>query len=208
MAPKDSKKQQQQQHSVVVSPSAFTTMFLHASSHSTTVVHGALLGKLDKNVLTVTEAIPVCHEHPTKPLVEMALALIQAQHSNKTVVGWYTAPERLDDDRPGPAALRIVASLAAAAASSGEPVLLVLRNGPLVKTVLQETLDEDASKSNNMILAFGKDFGQQWLQPVPIQIDQPAKACKTARDSFQNGNVVVVDLVDHWESPTAVDWST
>jgi hypothetical protein len=90
------------QNLVVLSPQAFAAMLLHAAQHSSSVVHGVLVGSHSGGKIHVTDAIPVCHETPTKTLVDTSLALLQAQQvtDSAKVVGWFTAPEILEDDRP------------------------------------------------------------------------------------------------------------
>ena len=69
---------QEKKNSVVVSPTAATSMILHAVQHPHTAVHGALLGSfLQGDKIQVTEAVPVCHGVPTQPLLETALSLIE-----------------------------------------------------------------------------------------------------------------------------------
>lgn len=90
------------QNAVVLSPQAFAAMLLHAAQHSSSVVHGVLVGSHSGGKIHVTDAIPVCHETPTKTVVDTSLALLQARHVTDSVkiVGWFTAPEILEDDRP------------------------------------------------------------------------------------------------------------
>mmetsp|Transcript_22986 Transcript_22986/g.48652 ORF Transcript_22986/g.48652 Transcript_22986/m.48652 type:complete len:623 (-) Transcript_22986:374-2242(-) len=94
-----------------------TKMALHASRHGTASapVHGVLLGFRRPSPdgdrrLVLADAVPICHEAPTKPLVEAALRLVEGYLDNvrrggkndKTeedgdgdgdvkIVGWYTA---------------------------------------------------------------------------------------------------------------------
>lgn len=185
--------------SVRVSPGAFVSMIMHATQHGTTAVHGVLLGSISSpdNVVTVDQAIAICHETPTKPLIDTALALVQAS-TEQSIVGWYTAPERLQDQRPGPAALRIVASLAAAATDGEEPVLVVLQNEPLSQ------IARGYKAASPAVQAFGKDFGQQWLEPLEVNITKEADAASAAQQAYKEA-IPVPDLVDHWESSN-VEW--
>ena len=183
----------EKKHSVVVSPSALATMMLHAARHGTTAVHGILVGTFSDDTVQVTTAVPVCHEAPTKPLVDTALALV----AEDGIVGWYTAPERLQDTRPGAPALRIAASLAS---EKGEPVLMVLQNEAVAESLKGGDTKEDVVK------AFGKDFGQQWMEPLEVTLDKETGALDAARQAYQE-QVVVNDLVDHWEvEATTTEW--
>lgn len=184
--------------SVVVSPSALVSMMLHAARHGTTAVHGILLGTFDDDKVTVTSAIPVCHEAPTKPLVDTALSLVVAAAADETsIVGWYTAPERVSDVRPGTAALRIVSSLASGNKNQGEPVLCVLQNESLAKC-----LKGSSEGGADVIKAYGKDFGQQWLEPLKTVVTEETNAVNAAREARRQ-DILINDFVDHLEADTA-----
>jgi hypothetical protein len=180
---------------VDVSPESFVSMVLHAAQHPTTVVHGLLLGSFKGNTVHVVKAIPVCHETPTTPLLETALGLAGAA-LEESVVGWYTAPERLGDTQPGPVALRIASSMATI--DNTDPVLVVLDNEGIVSCLKGE------SKSNVMF-AFGKDFGQQWMEPLPLKVISEPKARAAAKSAFDDG-IRVVDLVNHMDDESFTDW--
>ena len=198
--------------SVIISPEVFALMVAHAASHPTTAIHGVLIGNRNSstNKVDVTDAFPICHENPTKPLVETALALVQSnlegQQQKDTdkkscIVGWYTAPELLYEKKPGPVALRIVAGLAAA--SSEEPVLLVLNNEVIV-TLLAEQEKVVASK---VVQAYGKDFGLQWMEPLDLTVSNESGAVKAVSAIF-NEKVNVNDLVDHWDEGASSEWTS
>jgi hypothetical protein len=184
-------------NSVTVSAESFVSMALHAGQNPTTVVHGLLLGSFSSGKVTVTKAIPICHETPTKPLLEIALGLVDTDKD--VVVGWYTAPERLDDLEAGPVALRIVANLASDNATE-EPVLLVLDNALLAKC-----LTGKSDTSAPVIKAFGKDFGQQWMEPLD-KIYIPSKVQAAAASAFSSDSIKIVDLVNHLEDDAAEEW--
>lgn len=177
-------------HNVVVSPLALTTMLLHAAKHGTSSVHGILVGSFGGGSVRVTSAVPVCHEAPTKPLVDTSLSLVEG-----IVVGWYTSPELFQEERPGAPALRIAASLAASSAD-GEPILIVLQN-----QAVAECLQGDSKM--DVIRAYGKDFGQQWKEPLEVSLESKTKALEAARQAHED-NVTLNDLVDSWDSAT--DW--
>ena len=183
---------------VVVSPLALTSMLLHSAKHGTTSVHGILIGTFSSDAVKVTSAIPVCHEAPTKPLIDTALSLVDG-----VVVGWYTAPERLEDERPGAPALRIAASLGASNSTLGEPVLIVLQNQAVVDCL---TGNDTTNNTSVIIKAFGKDFGKQWMEPLNVSLQSETKALEAARQAHAE-NVVVNDLVDHWEGDSSsTEW--
>jgi hypothetical protein len=179
---------------VASSAEALLTMMLHSVKHSHLPVHGLLLGSFDtaERKVQVREAIPVCRGAPTQPLVETALALIEAM-TDSSVVGWYTGPGLLKDDRPGPAALKIVSGLVTGNESK-EPVLLVIRN-----ETLEQVLQGEEQSVGKAIKALGKDFGKQWLDPLDVIVDSQPNTAKALREAVQGG-LLVEDLVDHFVS--------
>jgi hypothetical protein len=179
-------------NAVVVQPKAVATMILHASTHKNTSVHGILIGSIQKNVVTVQDAVPVSHGAPSQPLVEMATGLLNADSS---IVGWYTAPELLNDKRPGPVALRMVAALGADE-KKPEPALIVLQNSALAACL------QGKEEATAAFEAFGKDFGQQWLEPLKLTVDNSTGASKATQEGFKAGTVVN-DLMDHLDGPAA-----
>lgn len=185
----------EKKHGVVVSPSALVTMMLHAAHHGMTAVHGILLGTFSgDNKVEVTSAVPVCHEAPTKPLIDTALALV----GSMGVVGWYTAPERLLDTRPGAPALRIAASLASSL--KDEPILIVLQN-EAVSACLGK-----GEGTADLIKAYGKDFGQQWMEPLELAIEKESGALEAAKQAHSE-KIIVNDLVDQFEGESAkTEW--
>lgn len=188
-----------------VSAEAMLVMGLHAVQNSTTVVHGALLGTYsNKNAVQVTQAVPICHEAPTKPLIETGLALAATMaKKDAVVVGWYTSPATMDDTAAGPAALRIVAGLANTDEPQ-QPVLLVINNRVLADSLGQQT----TTGSSVLVSAYGKDFGQQWQEPLECTIEEEVKVveglgkCVADKDKLQS---VGMDLVSHWETQSK-DW--
>lgn len=196
MAPQETPK-----NSVTVSPAAFVTMVRHSSKHSHDAVHGVLLGSYDLNKIQVKEAVPVCHGAPTQPLVETALGLVveqQATSPGDSIVGWYTSPRLLRDDRPGPAALKIVSGLAK---DDVEPTLLVVSNEGLGRLLK----GEDDSLGDTL-KALGKDFGKQWLDPLEIRVEEKAGAIKAAREAIQS-ELPLDDLLDHFDAdPKTSKW--
>ena len=148
-----SKPQQQQQRvvtAVTISLSAQMKMALHATKHgmSNCQIHGIVLGSTTTTTssapsstssassvsVVVTDVVPVCHEVPTKPIVDSALRLVDAHlrlssttaTATTRIIGWYTAndntnadkEEEDDDDEeegvPNPSACKIASSIAAA----------------------------------------------------------------------------------------------
>jgi len=206
--------------SVTIAPEVFALMAAHAASNPTSAVHGVLIGSRNGDKVTVTDAFPICHENPTKPLVETALALVQSnleeenrdkkKNNDNSIIGWFTAPELLHETKPGPVALRIVANLATND-GQGEPVLLVLNNEPIVKLLAAVEDKENNCLASRTVQAFGKDFGMQWMEPLDLTVTNDSGAAKavTAMLNNKENNInVVQDLVDHWEEGAASEWTS
>lgn len=181
---------------VTTSPKAFCTIALHASSFKHQAIHGLLLGNTSKQSVEIQEAVPVLHGVPTKPLVEIALGLVESK-TELSIVGWYTAPELLEDTRASPAALRMTSALAV---NNIEPTLIVVQNKGL-----SEVLKGNSVKAEGAIQAFGKDFGGQYLESVPTKVKDSDKASKAAAKAYAN-NVHVTDFVEHLEGEPSDPW--
>lgn len=181
---------------VVVRPKAFVAMMLHGTTHKNEVVHGILLGTSKGGILTITDAAAVSHGAPTLPLVETALGLVQAK-SEDTIVGWYTAPLLLKDSRPGPVALRMVASLET---DTNAPALLVLDNSALAACLNDTTVPESTIK------AYGKDsLGKQWVDPLVLTLEDSQSGFRALKEAVAQ-NVGAEDLEDHLSGPASSPW--
>ena len=205
--------------SVTIAPQVFALMAGHAASHPTSPVHGILIGSRKGDKVTVADAFPVCHENPTKPLVENALSLVQStlqgNEDGHAIIGWFTAPELLHETKPGPVALRIVANLAAAMGEDGrgEPVLLVVNNESIVELLSRAagSEEENSITVSSTIKAFGKDFGMQWMEPIKnLSILDESKAKQTVLSmvSGESDIYIVKDLVDHWQQGAKSEWTS
>ena len=218
----------QQDQTVVVGPMAHTKMLLHACQNPYTQVHGALLGSFETRSsggggpeLTITDAIPVFHSSPTKPLLDMALQLIEAHTTNSSsgggggVVGWYSANERLgDDDRPGQAALRVVGGIAAGLEGMGkappthsEPVAVLVSN--------RGAVDVLGGDSNGVadLKVFGRDRvnRQQWIKMYATEHIKCSR--KVVREVCSDADAPsIYDFEDHLdggaENLATRDWLT
>lgn len=181
---------------VVVSPAALALMSMHALTHPTAEVHGLLIGKSSGGKTQVTSAYPVCHESPTKPLVDIAitltLSLLDESSASDVIVGWYAVPELAGDTKPNPAALRIVSGLEE------------MSSNPVLVTVSKLAVANLASKINGggeetFLQAFGKDFGGQYMKEIDTKIESEANTVKAIEDLAEQEQIC--DLADHWMSP-------
>jgi hypothetical protein len=197
-------KPKEPKNDVVVQPQAFASMVLHALNHKYETVHGILLGQCSQTTTTVTDAVPVCHGAPTRSLVETAIGLIQANKKKSdgdesgvvVVVGWYTAPALLEDTKPGPVALRMAANLETPEVHS---TLIVIQNPGLVACLKGE------GKAEDVLQAYGKDFGKQFLDPIKTLLQNPADALGVVKRAIDKG-IVVGDLVDHFDGDADTAW--
>jgi hypothetical protein len=122
--------------------------------------------------------------------------------TSKSVVGWYTAPELLNDKKAGPVALRIAASLSSNDASVGEPVLVVVSNESIV-----ELSSEKKITASSAIQAYGKDFGMQWMEQLDTVVVKDSDATAGLKSMLMS-NVIVKDLIDHWGAGASSEWTS
>ena len=179
---------------VSVESPALVSMMQHAASHKYETIHGLLLGKVSGDAIVAENAVAVCHGTPTRPIVEIAIGLVQQKAENK-IVGWYTAPALLNDTKPGPVALRMAASLDTA---EFEPALLVLQNAALAACLKGE------GKIDDVLLAFGKDdLGGQWVRPLNCTMKDSSSAMEQVKTGIANP---IIDFVDHLEGDVSSPW--
>lgn len=103
--------------SVTINEKAYAKIMLHATRNSRSCVHGILIGSSSSEI---TDALPVSHSIPTKPIIDMALQFADAYceefNSNSEgksigIVGWYVGNELEDDDEPNPVTKKIVSGI-------------------------------------------------------------------------------------------------
>ena len=120
---------------ISLSSLAETKMALHSAKHGfSSPIHGIVIGKKSggSDVLEIVDTIPVCHEVPTKPIVDMALRLVDAHlqqqgEDDLTIIGWYTSnASTLDDEAPNPSACRIASSMSENCQEGGDNFILVM----------------------------------------------------------------------------------
>lgn len=186
---------------VCVEQKALVGMIAHSLRYPNDSIHGLLLGSCSSGgKIVANDAAPVCHGAPTRPLVETAIGLVESsQVSDDQIVGWYTSPAFLEDDRPGPVALRMVASLASNKKLLGDPALVVLNNVALSACAKGSSTASEEAK--NVVKALGKDMSQQWLETLPITLKDPLDAVKSAKSGSPMN-----DLADHLDGDEMLEW--
>lgn len=171
-------------------------MALHATKYGySTPIHGIVLGnKTDDNVLEIVDVVPVCHEVPTKPIVDMSLRLTDAylQQLNPglgggigdfgscksaNIIGWYTANAQTSNDEdaeevPNAPACRIVSSLADSASenndegSSNDFVLLLVSTPKLVMAMKNRAEGGADDRSLPICKVYEKSSHRTYTQQV------------------------------------------
>ena len=210
-------------NNISISIVAQTKMALHASKHGyTNPIHGIVLGKNDGgNNLEIVDVVPVCHEAPTKPVVDMALRLTDAylQKNQKQerlegarIIGWYTANTNAiisdcgDDELPNAPACKIVASMAESDVE-GEFVLLLVTAARLV--------DHDASLP--ICTVFERDHHRTYTSRVDdgrvtngedenILGEVLSKAVDERVLSSSSADIAIHDYVDHLNDYGKGNW--
>lgn len=122
------------------SKAAYTKMMLHATKNSTTQIHGILIGTSSSSSINITDAIPICHSAPTKPIVDMGLRLVQASLDKEEIVGWYSGNERAGDNLPSSVSYKLAAQIQAL--NEKDAAVLVMINSDSFTNMLENHCDE------------------------------------------------------------------
>lgn len=174
-------------------------------------------------MLNLSDAIPVFHSSPTKPILDMALRLIEAHigvskgSDAAAVVGWYSANERLGDAVPRQAALKMVSGLASGLEAMGKSLpthaelvtVLVSNEGTL------DLLKDEGGNSGAGLVVFGRDARKHWLRPyAPGNVKCTSTSSKIVRAACLEDakRVPIYDFEDHMdggaENLGTRDWLT
>lgn len=187
--------------SVSVSQEAYRTIISYATTHSTKVVHGILVGSSSDNKAIVEDAFPICHETPTRPLLDMAKALVEAKlagsKKSSTIIGWFMSPEILSERKSDPVAMRVVSVLPH---HSEDGVLLVLQNEEIGRLA-----SDDNISAAECFQCFGKDFGKQWTKVLEVSVVDDQATTDLARKDITHERKID-DLTDHWENGGSSPW--
>ena len=244
-------KQKQQQDIIIGSISISLMAQWKMSVHATTrplgggggtigqTIHGIVLGHRSKSTasaagdnsktsssLVVTNVVPVCRETPTKPIVDMALRLVDAHLMQKEqqtkIIGWYTssstagndANEEEDTSLPNASACRILSSIAESACDDGAEnedgpfVLLSLSNSSIVDSFI---MDQTKNNKNNSKSPMVVCKAYQWETKsrtlvrrtnVVVVMDEETKGQQNRQKLLPTE---VYDFVDHMNDCDFVD---
>mmetsp|Transcript_10619 Transcript_10619/g.21217 ORF Transcript_10619/g.21217 Transcript_10619/m.21217 type:complete len:220 (+) Transcript_10619:145-804(+) len=200
---------------ISVSSLAETKMALHSAKHGlSNPIHGIVIGKRsgdDNNVLEIVDAIPVCHEVPTKPIVDMALRLVDAHLQQQggddlTIIGWYTSnASTLDDDTPNLSACRIASSMSDNCHDGGDNFMLVL----VTTSGLLAAVSKDSDSSlSPLCRVFQKDtktktFSSEVNSSFVTQENDTSYIISKALSK----EMPIYDFVDHISNYGSEDWN-
>ncbi|KAK1749130.1 MPN domain-containing protein [Skeletonema marinoi] len=199
---------------ISVSSLAETKMALHSAKHGlSNPIHGIVIGKRsgdDNNVLEIVDAIPVCHEVPTKPIVDMALRLVDAHLQQQggddlTIIGWYTSnASTLDDDTPNLSACRIASSMSDNCQDGGDNFILVL----VTTSGLLAAVSKDSDSSLSLCRVFQKDtktktFSSEVNSSFVTQENDTSYIISKALSK----EMPIYDFVDHISNYGSEDWN-
>ncbi|KAF8530123.1 hypothetical protein BU17DRAFT_78696 [Hysterangium stoloniferum] len=97
-----------------VSHQAYVKIILHAAKHPHKPVNGVLLGKKNGHLVAISDAVPLLHMWTSlSPMMEIGLDLanIHAESQGLTVVGYYQATERLNDNGLAPVGEKVASKI-------------------------------------------------------------------------------------------------
>lgn len=199
---------------ISVSALADTKMILHATKHGfSNPIHGIIIGKKSSaggnNLLEIVDAIPVCHEVPTKPIVDMALRLcdahLQTQRSDNdlTIIGWYTSNASTSDDEPNSSACRIASSMSDYC-EEGDPnfILVLVTTTGIVAAVSKDSEDSTTTSSSAAACrVFLKDTKTKtFSQEVDSSLISSENVSKELITNAMSKGLPIYDYVDHISS--------
>ena len=210
-------------------------MALHSIKHGfSNPIHGIVLGKTEgssssssSSSLKIVDVVPVCHEVPTKPIVDMSLRLTDAylqqqqqQQKGVKIVGWYTANANANasdnnEEMPNGSACKIASSMAEYCADADDTneqfVLLLISTSKLVDYSTTTT-----TTTSTICTVYEKDTRRTFTQKVDdsrvVKSDNDGKegliekAVILQVDDNDNNMMEVCDFVDHLENGGVGDW--
>ena len=225
--------------SIKISISTQIKMALHATKYSySTPIHGIILGKRSEgsdSSLHIVDAVPVCHEVPTKPIVDMALRLVDAHLRNEKeeglkIVGWYTANANTTsstnnnnnneqfvekEEVPNSSACRIISSIAQCYNSSeggdngnesDDFVLLLISTSQLIEQTLPICSVFEKDNNKSNNNTFTKKVDMERIDSVESSSALSYAMEQCLLNNDAKAGVTVYDFVDHLENGGRGDW--
>ena len=83
---------------IKISSNAYVKMYLHACKYPSSCIGGYLIGSNDNDV---SDILPVCHNAPIGPLLDIAAGIADNIETGKKVIGYYCTNITLTDKRQG-----------------------------------------------------------------------------------------------------------
>mmetsp|Transcript_8853 Transcript_8853/g.13709 ORF Transcript_8853/g.13709 Transcript_8853/m.13709 type:complete len:218 (+) Transcript_8853:135-788(+) len=201
---------------ISVSSLAETKMALHSAKHGfSNPIHGIIVGKSSgtDSVVEIIDAVPVCHEVPTKPIVDMALRLVDAHLQQQgdddlTIIGWYTSnASTSDDETPNLSACRIASAMSDCGQGGGGDnfILVMVTTSGLLAAVSK---DSDSSLSP-LCRVFQKDaktkaFSNEVDSSLVTQENDTSYIISKALSK----EMPIYDFVDHITNYGSEDWNS
>ena len=197
---------------ISVSALAETKMALHSAKHGfSNPIHGLIVGKSGSDgVVEIVDAVPVCHEVPTKPIVDMALRLVDAHlqqqgDENLAIIGWYTSnASTSDDETPNLSACRIASSMSDCCQEGlGDSFILVM----VTTTGLLAAVSKDSDSSSALCRVFQKDAKTKtFSSEVDSSLITQENDTSYIISKAMSKEMPIYDFVDHISNYGSDDW--
>jgi hypothetical protein len=208
-------------HKIYMSTLAETKMALHSVKHGfSNPIHGIVLGKKsdddNADLLEIVDVIPVCHEVPTKPIVDMALRLADAhlqqqrgaEKNNLTIIGWYTSNASTSyDETPNLSACRVASSMSSSdnGEEGGNFILVLVTTSGILAAVSKDSSDSSLSP---LCRVFQKDvktktFSQEVDSALVLQENETSYIISKAMLK----EMPIYDFAEHISNFGSDEWS-
>ena len=187
-----------------LSDRAYCKLILHALKHPLRSVCGALVGKANGDVVEVIDAIPYLHSTVNvAPNAEIALeqSAAYAATSGNTLVGYYHANERMDDDRLGKHATRIADCVERSGGAPGGSACALLVDA----SALAEATERGTGRAAVRLLVKRGNGWERASDQGDLRIGggANAKLAALAKDGKEKN---VSDFDDHFDDMATHDW--
>lgn len=83
---------------IKISSKAYVKMYLHACKYPSSCIGGYIIGSNDNDI---SDVLPVCHNAPIGPILDIAAGIADNIETGKKVIGYYCTNTTLNDNRLG-----------------------------------------------------------------------------------------------------------
>jgi hypothetical protein len=192
---------------ILINDIVYAKIMIHATQNSLSCVHGILLGT---SPTQITDALPVSHSTPTKPIIDMALRFAEAycedinsqEDTNRTrIIGWYAGNEREGINEPNPVTKKIISGIQHgmntdsenASSDSSQDAILIMINNEFKDFMLKQSGPDGSKKGFDVIVSGDKKS----LDSVHIEGgDWSNSSCKIV-DICHKDSIQIYDFEDH-----------